>query len=101
MEAFRAVSLQTVEHPIALHRVVRTRRSPLIGGREKHVINLRIPKYVADADDPEHGISVEASIWTRHADWFDDIAEGDEFVVLGMWKAEVGQVQWPLLSDSV
>ncbi|KWO50062.1 hypothetical protein [Burkholderia territorii] len=91
MEAYRAVSLQTVKHPIALHGVVESKRSPIVNGRSKGVINLHIPKYGDDAEDESHGISVEPSIWTDHVDWFDGIEEDMEVVVLGVWKAKPGQ----------
>ncbi|GLU33899.1 hypothetical protein WKR88_25585 [Trinickia caryophylli] len=91
MEAFRAVSLLTVKHPIALHGVVKSKRSPIVDGRPTNVINLHIPKYVDDAADAVHGISVEPSIWTDNADWFEGIEEDSEVVVLGLWKAKPGK----------
>ncbi|KFG95533.1 hypothetical protein GQ56_0119830 [Burkholderia paludis] len=91
LEAYRAVSLQTVKHPIALHGVVKSKRSPIIDGRPTNVINLHIPKYAVDADDAEHGISVEPSIWTDNADWFEGIEEDSEVVVLGVWKTKPGK----------
>ncbi|MBN3777345.1 hypothetical protein G3O06_07220 [Burkholderia sp. Ac-20345] len=91
MEAFRAVSLQTVKHPIALHGVVKSKRSPIIEGRLTNVINLHIPKYVDEAADAMHGISVEPSIWTDNTDWFEGIEEDSEVVVLGLWKAKAGK----------
>jgi hypothetical protein len=94
MEAYRAVSLQTVKHPVALHGVVKSKRNPVIDGRPATVINLYIPKYVADANDATHGIGVEASIWSDDADWFEHIEEDTEVVVLGMWNARVGK-RWP------
>ncbi|WP_152693185.1 hypothetical protein [Caballeronia mineralivorans] len=91
MEAYRAVSLQTVEHPVALHGVVKSKRSPVIDGRSTNVINLHIPKYAADSDDATHGISVEASIWADDADWFDGIEEDSEVVILGMGNAKAAK----------
>ncbi|MFV8598105.1 hypothetical protein [Ralstonia pseudosolanacearum] len=91
MEAFRAVSLQTVKHPIALHGVVKSKRSPVIDGRLTNVINLHVPKYTADAADETHGVSVEASIWADQAEWFDEIEEEAEIVVLGVWKVKSGK----------
>ncbi|MDN8036989.1 hypothetical protein [Burkholderia vietnamiensis] len=99
MEAYRAVLLQTVKHPIALHGVVESKRSPIVNGRPKGVINLHIPKYGDDAGDESHGISVEASIWTDHVDWFDGIEEDMEVVVLGVWKAKPGQRQESKVPD--
>ncbi|MCQ0034406.1 hypothetical protein [Burkholderia glumae] len=91
MEAYRAVSLQTVKHPVALHGVVKSKGSPVIGGRLTHVINLHSPRYAADADDAAHGISVEASIWSDDAAWFDGIEEDTEVVVLGIWNTKEGK----------
>jgi hypothetical protein len=91
MEAYRAVTLQTVKHPVALHGVVKSKRSPVISGRPTNVINLHLPKYVADANDALHGISVEASIWSDDAAWFDGINEDTEVVVLGIWGARTGK----------
>ncbi|WP_439890837.1 hypothetical protein ACS7SF_16995 [Ralstonia sp. 25C] len=91
MEAFRAVSLQTVKHPIALHGVVKSKRSPVIDGRLTNVLNLHVPKYSADAADETHGLSVEASIWADQAEWFDEIEEEAEIVVLGVWKVKSGK----------
>lgn len=94
MEAYRALLLQTVKHPVALHGVVKSKRSLVIDGRPTNVVNLLIPKYVADSDAAAHGISVEASIWADDADWFSDIDEDTEVVVLGMWDARTGK-RWP------
>ncbi len=91
MEAFRAVSLQTVKHPMALHGIVKSKRSPIVDGRPTNVINLHIPKYVDDAADAMHGISVEPSIWTDNADWFEGIEEDSEVVVLGLWRTKPGK----------
>lgn len=99
MEAYRAVSLQTVKHPIALHGVVKSKRSVVVKGRAKNVINLHIPKYTDDAEDESHGISVEPSIWTDHADWFDGIEKDSEVVVLGVWKAKRGESEIPKEPD--
>ncbi|RFU47321.1 hypothetical protein [Paraburkholderia sp. DHOC27] len=94
MEAYRALSLQTVKHPVALHGVVKSKRSLVIDGRSTNVVNLLIPKYIEDADDTSHGISVEASVWAEDPDWFDDIKKDSEVVVLGMWGAKAGK-RWP------
>ncbi|WP_321854033.1 hypothetical protein [Paraburkholderia tropica] len=94
MDAYRAVTLQTVKHPVALHGVVKSKRSPVIDGRPTNVINLHLPKYVADANSASHGIGIEASIWCDDADWFDGIEEDAEVVVLGMWDARTGK-RWP------
>jgi len=91
MEAFRSVSLQTVKHPIALHGVVKSKRSPVIDGRSTNVINLYVPKYTVDAVDETHGVSVEASVWADHAEWFEGVEEETEIVVLGVWKAKTGK----------
>ncbi|HJW53985.1 MAG TPA: hypothetical protein VJ577_01805 [Burkholderiaceae bacterium] len=37
------------------------------------------------------GVGVEASVWCDNADWFAGLSEGDEIVVLGMWKAKAGE----------
>ncbi|MCW3540491.1 hypothetical protein [Burkholderia cenocepacia] len=99
LEAYRAVSLQTVKHPIALHGVVKSKRSVVIKGRTKNVINLYIPKYADDAEDESHGISVEPSIWTDRADWFDGIEKETAVVVLGVWKAKPGEREMPKEPD--
>ncbi|AXW61560.1 hypothetical protein CJO94_05915 [Ralstonia solanacearum] len=91
MEAYRAVSLQTVKHPVALHGVVKSKRSCVIRGRSTNVINLHVPKYVADAGDATHGISVEVSVWADDPEWFAGIEEDVEVVVLGMWNTKAGE----------
>lgn len=90
MEAFNSVRLQTIQHPIALHGIVKSISHPVIDDAVKHVINFHVPKYAVATDDPTHWLSVEASVWTRHTDWFAGIVEGDEIVVLGVWKAKAG-----------
>lgn len=94
MEAYRSVSLQTVRHPVALHGVVKSKRAPIVGGRPTNVINLHIPKYVADTEDATRGISIEASIWADDGEWFNGIEEDAEVVVLGIWNAKAGN-RWP------
>lgn len=91
MEAYRAVSLQTVKHPVALHGVVKSKRSCVVRGRPTNVINLHIPKYVADVEDAAHGIGVEVSVWAHDPEWFVGVEEDAEVVVLGMWNSKAGE----------
>jgi hypothetical protein len=50
-----------------------------------------MPKYASDAEDAAHGISVEASIWSDDATWFDGIEKETEVVILGIWDAKTGK----------
>jgi hypothetical protein len=43
-------------------------------------------KFRPDPEDPENGIGMEVSIWSPQSEWFKGIRDGDEVVVLGMWK---------------
>lgn len=86
MSGFHAVSQNTVQHPIAIHGQVSSIRCGLKGDTSKNVINLQMSKFRPDPEDPENGIGVEVSIWSPQSEWFKGIRDGDEVVVLGMWK---------------
>ena len=85
----------TVQHPIALHGTVATKRAVIGKKGPTNVLNLAKPKCIADTGDPDTGIGIEASIWYDDASWFADIHEGDQVVVLGMWKAMKGEKEPP------
>lgn len=93
LEAYDRLSTNTVQHPVALHGTVKSVRAVAGGKGATNVLNLARPKYVADARDSDTGIGVEASVWCEQADWFSDLHEGDEVVVLGMWKTRAGEPQ--------
>lgn len=86
MSGFHAVSQNTVQHPIAIHGQVSSVRCGLKGDTSKNVINLQMSKFRPDPENPENGIGVEVSIWSPQSEWFKGIQDGDEVVVLGMWK---------------
>ncbi|WP_231992679.1 hypothetical protein ACTACM_25320 [Pseudomonas fragariae (ex Marin et al. 2024)] len=86
MSCFHVVSQNTVQHPIAIHGQVNSVRCGLKGDPSKNVINLQMSKFRPNPDDPENGVGVEVSIWSPQTDWFKGIQDGDEVVVLGMWK---------------
>lgn len=87
MEAFGAVSQNVVQHPIAIHGRVKSVRSALKGDASKNVLNLQMNSFRVDHDDPDNGIGLEVSIWSREISWFNGIEDGDDVVVLGIWKA--------------
>ncbi|WP_234451876.1 hypothetical protein [Pseudomonas sp. MF6776] len=87
MSGFHAVSQNTVQHPIAIHGQVSSVRCGLKGDTSKNVINLQMSKFRPDPEDPENGVGVEVSIWSPQSAWFKGIQDGDEIVVLGMWKS--------------
>lgn len=91
LDAYRNLIRNTVQHPIALHGTVKSKRAVKGKNGPTNVLNLAKPKYVADPDDPEIGVGVEASVWCEDADWFSKLNEGDEVVVLGMWKGKAGE----------
>lgn len=95
LDAYHELKRKTVEHPIALHGIVKSKR--LGAGKDgKHVINLAKPKYIAASDTPEQGIGVEVSVWCKDEAWFSGVAEGAEIVVLGMWENRAGKVSDPV-----
>jgi hypothetical protein len=86
LDAYHNLTRNTVEYPIALHGTVKSkypRRDK--NGHPVTVLNLAKPKCIRDPDNPDIGISVEASVWCRNADWLADIDVDDEIVVFGMW----------------
>lgn len=87
MEAFHAVSQNTTQHPIAIHGYVKSVRRCVGNDNDKNVLNLRMNKYRADAENSENGVGLEVSIWSPQTAWFKGIENDDEVVVLGMWKA--------------
>lgn len=86
MEAYHAVSKNTIQHPIAIQGRVKTIRTGLNGVKTKNVMNLEMNKSRPDSKNPENGVRLEVSIWSHEAAWFKGIQEEDEIVVLGMWK---------------
>lgn len=91
LDAYHTLARNTVQHPIALHGTVKLKRTVKIKNGISNVLNLAKPRYIADADNPETGVGVEASIWCNNAEWFADLNEGDQVVVLGMWKGKKGE----------
>jgi len=69
LDAYRNLARNTVQHPIALHGTVKSKRPVAGKNGPTNVLNLAKPKYVADTDNPEMGIGVEASVWCEEADW--------------------------------
>lgn len=85
-EAFNTIARNTVQHPIALHGYVSSKRVG-VGKSGQSVLNLLKDRYQPDQSNPENGIGVEVSVWSKDAGWFAGIEEGDEIVVLGLWSA--------------
>lgn len=90
LDAYHAIVRNTVQYPIALHGHVKTKRLNTGKDGKSHVLNLQKDRSRVNPDDPENGVSVEASIWSKDPGWFAGIDEGDEVVVLALWKAAVG-----------
>lgn len=91
LQAYLNLARNTVQHPIALHGTVKSKRPVASKNGPTNVLNLAKPKYVPDAENPAMGIGVEASVWCEDADWLAELNEGDEVVVLGMWKGKTGE----------
>jgi hypothetical protein len=92
-EAYRTVSQNTVQHPIALHGFVKAIK-PIAGKNgPTNVMNLQLAKYRNDESDPKNGISVSVSAWSENAAWFNGLAEDTEVVILGLWRAKAGKPQ--------
>lgn len=89
MEAFHAVSKNTVQHPIAIQGRVKSVRTALKGDATKNVLNLEMNAFRADQDAPNNGIGLEVSVWSRESSWLSGIDDGNEVVVLGVWKASM------------
>lgn len=87
MEAFHAVSQNTVQHPIAIQGRVKDVRYAIQGVESKNVINLLMNRFRADSEDPANGIGLEVSIWASDPSWFKGIERDNEILVLGMWRA--------------
>lgn len=88
-EAYTAVLNNTIQHPIALHGTVKSKRT--WNGRS--VINLEKQRYAPDPVDSTHGVGVEVSVWSNNDTWLNGIDEGDDVVILGMWKASSGETE--------
>lgn len=89
MEAFDAISKNTVSHPIAIQGAVSSIRTAINGNKAQNVINLQMNKFRADSDDPANGVGLEVSIWARESAWLKGIQKDDEIVVLGMWNHSI------------
>lgn len=87
MEAFHAVSQNTVQHPIAIQGRVSSVKIELGGKKTSNVLDIMMNKYRTDSDNPGNGIGLEVSIWAHEASWVSRFASDDEVVILGMWKA--------------
>jgi len=86
LEAFNTIVRNTIQHPIALHGYVDSKRIG-VGRNGASVLNLQKDRYQQDTENAENGIGVEVSVWAKDATWFSEIDEGDEIVVLGLWNA--------------
>lgn len=86
IEAFNTIVRNTVQHPIALHGYVDSKRIG-VGKNGESVLNFQKDKYQQDPQNSENGIGVEISLWAKDSTWFSKIDEGDEIVVLGLWSA--------------
>lgn len=89
MEAFHAVSQNVVQHPIALQGNVKSVRRALKGDASKNVLNLQMNAFRVDQDDADNGIGLEVSVWSRETAWFNGLEDGDDVVVLGVWKSSI------------
>ena len=89
MEAFHAVSQNTVQHPIAIQGRVKEVKYAIHGVESKNVINLLMNRFRPDPEDPANGIGLEVSIWASDASWFKGIEKDDEILVLGMWRSNI------------
>lgn len=89
MEAFHAISKNTVSHPIAIQGAVSSIKTAINGNKAQNVINLQMNKFRADSDDPANGVGLEVSIWARESAWLKGIQKDDEIVVLGMWNHSI------------
>jgi hypothetical protein len=90
LDAYHAIVGNAIQYPIALHGHVKKKRLNTGKTGRSHVLNLQKDRNRQNPDDAENGISVEVSVWSEDAGWFDGIEEGDEVVVLGLWKANAG-----------
>jgi hypothetical protein len=75
MAAHQAVLQSTTRYPIAIQ------------GRVGNVLNLQKLKVSQDLNEPTNGISLEVSVWSAKASWFDGLDKDDEVIVFGLWKA--------------
>lgn len=89
-DAYHTVLRNTVQYPIALHGVVKS-KAPYEGNYgPTNVLNLVKNKYQTNPDDSSNGIGVEVSIWAKDADWFAGLDAGTEIIILGLWKTKSG-----------
>lgn len=90
LDAYHAISRNTVQYPIALHGTVKFKK-PFDGKfGPTNVLNLVLNKYQTNPDENSNGVGVEVSIWAKDADWFAGLDIGTEIIILGLWKAKLG-----------
>ncbi|GLO40974.1 hypothetical protein PPUN15366_26190 [Pseudomonas putida] len=87
MEAHYAVSQSASQYPIAIHGRVGKIKLGVKDDPKLNVLNLERLRVTQDPSDPTNGISLEVSVWTSKASWFDSLKENDEVIVFGLWKA--------------
>jgi hypothetical protein len=92
LDAYLNLRRNTVQHPIALHGTVKSKREVTGKNGPTNVLNLAKPKYVPDSGNPGMGVGVEASVWCEDGEWLAGLNDGDEVVVLGMWKVKAGEL---------
>lgn len=88
LDAFNAITRNTIQHPLAIHGQVSTVRLAINGDPSKNVINLRMNRYKPDPNDDTHGVGLEVSIWIPDQNWLRSIKEDDRIIALGMWKSK-------------
>lgn len=87
MAAHYIVSQNTSQYPIAIQGRVGKITPGIKGDPTRNVLNLEKLKVTQDPNDSSNGISLEVSIWSAKASWFNGLNEGDEVIVFGLWKA--------------
>ncbi|MDD2059090.1 hypothetical protein N5D52_27965 [Pseudomonas sp. GD03860] len=99
MEAFRVISHNTIQHPIALEGRIRSVRTALKNDPSKNVLNLQMNKYRGAPQEPSNGIGLEVSIWSPKSEWFKGLQQDDDVVILGVWKATTNATEPAPMKD--
>lgn len=87
MAAHHAVSQSTTQYPIAIQGRVGKIKRGVKDDPKLNVLNLERLRVTQDPNEPTNGISLEVSVWSAKATWFDGLSENDEVIIFGLWKA--------------
>lgn len=86
MAAYFTVLHTATQYPIAIQGRVAKITLGIKDDPTSNVLNLRKLRATEDPKEPTNGISLQVSLWSANATWFEGLKEDDEVIVFGLWR---------------